>query len=104
MTDVSGQSTPCTSERTSLGKAYSVCIESPVIDDIPLLKIPDFSVMVLSDLRTSSSEFKKSKIPFIIPIDSIIGKARWIWLSSDPDSSVAGLFPKIRFERMLRRI
>ncbi len=90
----------------SLGKSHQM--------QFPLTKVPEGSVFVMGDLRGNTPEFpywqiqskKNIKSMGLIPISSITAKALWTWLSLENSDSVENLlhFPKIRWNRMFRRI
>lgn len=79
---------------------YPVCWEPPILEDISKIRVPDEHLFVLGDLRSIPQDFKKIKPWGIIPMSSLRGSALWVWLSVQPNSP----FPRIRFERMFRRI
>lgn len=98
---------PCGQEILPGGRAYAICWEPPLNEDFPAEKVAEGSIFVLGDLRNQGlADTKKRRTWGMIPVDSVKGKARWIWLSIEPQES--GLspvrFPSFRFERMLRRI
>jgi signal peptidase I len=87
--------------------SYEVCVEPPIVDDFGPAKVPDGSVFVLGDLRTQSpGDTRKRRSWGIIPLTSLKGRARWIWLSVEPTPAGESALhlPNFRFERMLRRI
>jgi len=99
-----GQETLSTSQGT---RTHELCWEPPLIEDFGPEKVPEGSVFMLGDLRTQNpSDLKKHRTWGIFPIDSIKGKAKWIWLSIEPHTPgmSAVRFPNFRFERMFRRI
>jgi signal peptidase I len=99
----------CGEERGPGGPAYPVCWEPPYEEDSGVVQVPDGSLFLLGDYRTAnrwtpSRNYRAGK-PLrnwaVAPIDAVKGRARWIWLSVEPD---AGWFPRFRFDRMFRRI
>ncbi|MBI3534219.1 MAG: signal peptidase I, partial [Deltaproteobacteria bacterium] len=94
----------CSSEKI-LDTVYSVCIEQPIMDDMPSVKVPEYTVFVLGDFRSQiTTKIKKSW--GLVPAASLKGKPRLIWLSITPkqESQETGWFYRVRFDRMLRRI
>ncbi len=88
-----------------LETVYPVCWEPPLIEDREPLKIPQDSIFVLADLRTQLPG-KAKRGWRVIPLSSLKGKPRWIWLSITPSlrSGESSWFSRIRFERMFRDI
>ena len=76
------------------------------MDDVAQLTVPAGSVFVIGDSRTKFDD--SSSQSFLAgPVDlrNIKGKTLWVWLSVVPQSSdTGGLFSRIRFERMFKRI
>lgn len=106
-----GQHGNCGSESVPNGKPLPVCYEPPSPEDFGPEKIPADSFFVLGDFRSSSQlDPKTEKTSWgIIPRAWLRGKAMWVWLSVEPPSPSdvgvsPGRFPKVRFERMFRRI
>ena len=97
-------------------RAYDVCWEPPLLSDMAPLKVPEGSVYTLGDLRTrvvdtarpdGSHVEKKNGAGVMVPFNSLKGRALWIWLSIEPHSphgEAGGLFSRIRFERMFKKI
>lgn len=90
-------------QNASQEKATGVCHEPPVPENLAPIQVPNDMFFVLGDFRSLSQMdlSLKGKSWGIIPSSWIKGKALWIWLSVDPPT---GGFPKIKFERMFRRI
>jgi signal peptidase I len=95
--------TTCGTETLPEGKTVGLCHEPPLPEDLSPTQVPNDSYFVLGDLRSLSQmdPSLKGKSWGIIPSSWIKGQALWIWLSLEPPT---GGFPKIRFERMFRRI
>ncbi len=97
----------CGTERLPDGKTTGVCHEPPIPEELSPTLIPNDSVFVLGDFRSLSQmdSTLKGKSWGMIPKSWIKGKALWVWLSIEPPTqSESGRFPKVRFERMFRRI
>lgn len=97
----------CGTESFADGKSGGVCHEPPLPENVGPVQIPPDHFFVLGDLRSLSQmdPILKGKSWGIIPASWIKGKALWIWLSIEPSSqSDSGKFPKVRLERMFRRI
>lgn len=101
----------CGTETLSSSFSSPVCIEAPNTEDFGPLKVPEGSYFVLGDLRTSNQNEQANKglAWGIIPGAWIRGEALWVWLSIEPAlpsevGSTPGRFPKMRLERMFRRI
>jgi signal peptidase I len=93
----------CGTENLPDGVTTGICHEPPLPEDFPPIEVPSDSYFVLGDMRSLSQMDPnlKGKSWGIIPSSWIKGQALWIWLSLEPPSEG---FPKIRFERMFRRI
>ncbi len=85
------------------GRAYSVCIEPPLIDDLEPMTIPEQSVFVIGDFRRKSSDAKNWEV---IPFSALRSLPKWVWLSVEPPSDTAsvGWVPSVRFDRVFRAI
>jgi len=93
------------------GTPYEACHLSPELTDLPETVVPAGSVFLLADLRTRvSSLFPTAGL---VPLDSIRGKALWIWLSVQPASELPSLpagnagtplFSRLRFDRIFRKV
>lgn len=96
----------CGQEKLPASATHGLCFEQPALDDYGPGKVPDGHVFVLGDLRTRSLVDTRPGTSWgPIPIATIQGKARWIWLSIEPrGASPSSFFPQFRFERMFRRI
>jgi signal peptidase I len=101
----------CGTEMLPDGKTSGVCYEPPVPDDLGPVQVPSNSYFVLGDFRSLSQmdPTLKGKSWGIVFKSWIKGKALWLWLSVEPPTpseagSSSGKFPKLRFERMFRRI
>ena len=100
---------PCGKERLPEGKTYPICSEAPLLEDFGPDKVPSNSVFVIGDLRTAppfaNTDPRKAKSWGMVPLSSLKGSAICIWLSIEPRGfDHTGWFPRIRFERMFRRI
>jgi signal peptidase I len=111
VSDKFGPTGYCGTETLPAGKTAGVCYEPPAPEELPPVKVPEDSYFVLGDFRTLSQmdPTLKGKSWGIIPSSWIKGKVLWVWLSIEPPSpseagASSGKFPKIRFERMFRRI
>jgi signal peptidase I len=95
----------CGTERLPGGKTYGVCWESPQLDDLTA-RVPEGSVFVVGDLRSRAApDTRRQKSWGVVPVSLLKGKALWIWLSVEPrERAGSGLLPKLRTERMFRRI
>jgi signal peptidase I len=98
---------PCGQEVIPGGRSYEICWEPPLNEDFGPEKVPAGSIFVLGDLRNQGpADAKKRRTWGIVPVNSVRGKARWIWLSIEP--LAPGLspvrFPNFRFERLFRSI
>lgn len=97
----------CASEKFPGGHPFPVCWEPPVIDDFGPEKVPEGDVFLVGDLRSQGpNDTKKFKTWGVFPIATLRGRARWVWLSLESQSSGinGGWFPRFRFERMFKRI
>ena len=98
----------CGTETIPGGGAHAICLEPPVIPDVGPIQVPNDSVFVLGDLRTSAQmEDEARHIAWgLVPKSTIRGKVLWVWLSVEPDETGVSpsWFPKLRFERMFRRV
>ncbi len=102
--------------RATGSKTYEVCWEPPLLADMPPLQVPEGSVYTLGDLRTRITDAtrpdgsrldKKNGGGVLVPFSALKGRALWIWLSIEPRAQHAeatGLFSRIRFERMFKKI
>ncbi len=94
-------------EETLPGTTYSVCREPPLIHDMAELPVPQGFVFVIGDQRSRPpGGVFAGKGWGMVPLENIKGKALWVWLSVEPRgfAGETGLFSRIRFERMFRRI
>jgi signal peptidase I len=100
--------TTCFQEILPGAKSVLVCREPPLLERFGPERVPDGHVFVLGDLRSQAlHETPKSRVWGMIPNSTLRGHARWIWISTVPESRLAGAitsFPRIRFERILRKI
>jgi signal peptidase I len=97
----------CSAEHLPDGRSFPVCWEPPMIDDFASEKVPDGEIFVVGDLRSPGpSDTKKFRSWGLIPVATLKGRARWVWLSWDSQAGdpSAGSFPKFRFERMFKKI
>lgn len=106
-----GPSSNCVSETLPGILPAPVCFEPPALSDYGPQKVPEGSFFLLGDFRTSTQNELSSKgISWgMIPASWIRGEALWVWLSIEPAlpsevGSSPGRFPKMRVERMFRRI
>ncbi len=102
LTDDSQKNTSCFPELH-----YRVCSEPPILEEIPLMTVPEGQVFVLGDLRTLTPEMKRTKNYGLVPMNLIKAKVRWLWLSIEPTGSSGrsgGWFSRIRFERMFKAV
>jgi len=99
---VPGQSENCGIEKNPRAE-YPICIEPPQLVRLDPLKIPENHLFVIGDFRTKTPERPSWEV---IPDVSVIGRARWIWISIDktPGSPTDGPFPMFRTNRFFRRI
>lgn len=103
----STQNELCGTESIQNDESHRVCWEPPVVEDFGPKVVPEGSVFLMSDLRTSvSTDQSKNQIWGIFPLSSLKGKVLWIGLSIEPRSfgDSLGHYPRLRFERMFRRI
>lgn len=124
----------CGKELLPEGKSHSICwgsFNEFTTDDSVLLssslpdfgpeKVPNDSIFVYGDFRGENSldSLKKRKNWGMVKLSSIQGSALWIWLSIAPriatdnsdhvkagqnSSSHLANYPKVRWERMFRRV
>ena len=96
---------PCGEEKPPTGHPYSVCWETPLLDNFGPVTVPPESVLLISDARVQPTEHRIAPLA-IVPRTSLRGRALWVWLSIQPSSEggKGALFSRIRFERMFRRI
>jgi signal peptidase I len=100
------QNQECSQETLPEGKQFSVCRESPVFEDFDPETVPEGSVFVIGDLR-SSGHIKKRKGWGLVPLKFLSGHAQWVWLSIDPhqkNSNYPKWVPHLRLDRMFQRI
>jgi hypothetical protein len=85
------------------GIVSGICHEPPIPEDLSPIQVPDNTYFVLGDFRSLSQMDPnlRGKSWGMIPESWIKGHALWVWLSVEPRSDG---FPKVRFERMFRRI
>jgi signal peptidase I len=93
------------------GTVYEACHQSPEISDMPETSVPPGVVFLIADLRTRlSSPFPTAGL---VPVESIRGKALWIWLSIQPSGELPSLpaenagtpvFSRLRFDRIFRKV
>ncbi|HUP58061.1 MAG TPA: signal peptidase I [Bdellovibrionota bacterium] len=103
---------PCTQERTPDGRSYGVCAEPPLLDDFGPETVPKGHVFVVGDFRAREraveikTRDRRPKGWGMVPLESLKGRALWVWLSVEPQA--AGMsstwFPQFRFQRMFRRV
>jgi signal peptidase I len=104
------------------GKTYSVGLTAPLLDNFEEEKVPEGHIFVIGDFRSKNTSLNKSSVDSkkrkgwgIVPVTAIKGKATWIWLSIAPSRESERLSqspiqekpswsPKIRFDRMFKRI
>lgn len=104
--EMAGQAS-CGLERISGLSEHGVCLEPPLIESFGPEKVPPSSVFVVGDLRSQRPEENpRSKSWGMFPLNSIRGRALWVWLSIEPQTigMSPSWFPRFRFERMFRRI
>ncbi|MEN9723998.1 MAG: signal peptidase [Pseudomonadota bacterium] len=83
-------------------QTYPVCPETPELADLPETTVPAGMVFLVADLRSPmASAFPAAGLA---PIDSVLGKALWIWISLQPTSESPSLFSRLRFERIFRKV
>lgn len=92
----------CGRETLPSGASYSVCFESPALDDQEPEKVPEGQVFLVGDLRkqiqVSHAAPNVNRSWAMVSMDQIKAKALWIWLSIDPEHS------KIRTTRLFKKI
>ena len=94
---------PAASQACGREGSYPVCLEPPLVEDFGPETVPQGSVFVVGDLRSSP----EARAPWaIVPRSAVEAKALLIWMSVDPDpkGSEFGLIPRIRFDRVLTDI
>lgn len=96
----------CGMETLPNGKKYEVCWESPTMNLDEPMKIGPGEIFVVGDMRTTPAEIVRLKPYGKIPLNSVRGKARLVWLSIEPPSanSSGSPFSRIRFDRMFKKI
>lgn len=88
----SSNNNSCWQERLP-ARSYTACRANPALEPFSATRVPSGSVFVLGDLRS------KGRAIGLIPIESIKGNARSIWLSLDRSGGI-----RLRWERMFRRV
>ncbi len=93
------------------GVRFEACHQPPELADLAPTPVPPGSVFLMADLRTRvSSPFPAAGL---VPVDSIRGRALWIWLSVQPASELPSLteeglgtvlFSRLRFDRIFRKV
>jgi signal peptidase I len=88
------------------GLKHGVCIEPPVAQDFGPEKVPADKVFVLGDLRNGPQmDSEERNVSWgLIPFSALKGKVLWVWLSLESPQGVSSGAPKLRFERMFRRV
>jgi signal peptidase I len=77
----------------------------PILDDLQPVKVPNGSFFVIGDNRTKPPEGTSGFLHGLVSDEQIKGRAMWVWLSIEPLShDRGGVFSRIHFERMFRRI
>jgi len=105
--DSAGSTQSCFKEKLPEGKQYSICRDAPLMEDFGPEKVPEASVFVLGDSRSSPEDKKKRKSYGMVPVSSLKGQVLWLWLSITPplDSEApSSWIPRFRLERMFQRI
>lgn len=100
------QGTACGPETLPDGEKHPVCFEPPSPDEFGPEKIPEGSFFALGDFRTGSQTESDhlGKSWGVIPVSALKGHVLWVWLSVEPNGSGGSPFPKLRFDRMFRRV
>jgi len=95
----------CGEEGLPGGKAYAVCWETPLPDDLPARVLGPDEILLVADLRSQNYEGRKQAPWAIVSRLALKGSARWIWLSIEPATGAGGsLFARLRLERMLKGV
>ncbi len=103
----------CVREKLPEGPSYLTCHDKKIIEDFGPTEIPENHVFVVGDLRSPPNPQRQdprevANYPSygIIPLKSVRGTAKWIWLSVQPGELTAEgkQSPRIRWERMFRRV
>lgn len=97
----------CGKETLPNGKSYQVCFEPPALIMEKEVTVPEGSVYIVGDLRSSPPEGRRLKLLGSTPISLIHGKALFIWLSIQPPGNMAtgsDWFSRVRFNRLFKSI
>ncbi len=85
------------------GPTYGISLTPPLIENFGPEKVPPGFVFAIGDARTQfDAKFKKTWS--LVPVQAIKGKASLIWLSIEPNETESFALPRLRTERILRRI
>jgi signal peptidase I len=101
-----GLKSTCGTEILPPALKHGVCIEPPTAQDFGPEKVPADKVFVLGDLRTAPQmDSEERNVSWgLVPYSALKGKVLWVWLSLESSHGVSSGAPKLRFERMFRRI
>jgi len=77
-------------------KAYDVCKSEPSIENLREQIVPKGHIFVATDHRTRRKGYDSLDI---IPVSKIVGEAKWVWFSIDPDQR-----GKIRWNRFFKTV
>lgn len=96
----------CGKEWSLDGRPYSICRQPPHLDSYGPKVVGSDEVFVLGDLRSKTSSDALIQTWGVFPIARIIGTAKWVWVSVEPEDRGphSGAFSRLRFGRMLRRV
>lgn len=98
----------CGKEKLPNDREYGVCLEPPLMETTEgEVTLEPGQIFVAGDFRSVPLEFRRLKPYGRVPIESIRGRASFVWLSIQPASgsgSASSGFSRIRFDRMFQGI
>lgn len=81
--------------------SYRVCVDQKYLEIFETVEVPAGQVFLMTDYRGRTPE--RTRPPSaLLPLGNLKAEPRRIWLSIDPEAP--GVFPKLRFSRLFKRI